>query len=72
MADLDNFRAETKAWLEANCPAEMREPVRGEEDIYWGGRKASFKSDAQQQWFEACRDKGYTCLLYTSPSPRDS
>lgn len=28
--DLDTFRADTRAWLEANCPPEMREPVRGE------------------------------------------
>ena len=60
MADLDAFRAETRAWLEANCPPEMREPVQGEEDVYWGGRRATFKSDAQKAWFEACSDKGYT------------
>ncbi|MEO9461253.1 MAG: acyl-CoA dehydrogenase family protein [Marinomonas sp.] len=60
MSDLDTFRSETKAWLEANCPAEMRQPVRDDDDMYWGGRKAVFKSDAQKQWFEACRDKGYT------------
>lgn len=60
MSDLDTFRAETRAWLEANCPAEMREPVRDDEDVYWGGRKATFKNDAQKAWFEACRDKGYT------------
>ncbi|MEC9067977.1 MAG: acyl-CoA dehydrogenase family protein [Pseudomonadota bacterium] len=60
MSDLDTFRAETRAWLEANCPPEMREPVQGEEDAYWGGRKATFKSEAQKAWFEACRDKGYT------------
>merc|ERR1711969_510222 len=53
------FRAETREWLEANCPPEMREPVRDEGDVYWGGRNASFKSDAQKAWFEACRDKGY-------------
>jgi alkylation response protein AidB-like acyl-CoA dehydrogenase len=58
--DLDAFRAETRAWLEANCPPEMREPVRDEEDIYWGGRSAQFKNEAQCRWFEACRDKGYT------------
>ena len=32
MSDLEAFRAETRAWLEANCPAEMREPVRDEHD----------------------------------------
>lgn len=60
MSDLDQFRSETRAWLEANCPAEMREPVRDDADVYWGGRRATFKNDAQKAWFEACRDKGYT------------
>jgi acyl-CoA dehydrogenase len=60
MSDVESFRAETRAWLEANCPAEMREPVRDEKDVYWGGRNAQFKNDAQRRWFEACRDKGYT------------
>jgi alkylation response protein AidB-like acyl-CoA dehydrogenase len=59
-ADLDQFRSETRAWLEAKCPPDMRQPVQGEDDVYWGGRRASFKSDAQRAWFEACRDKGYT------------
>ena len=58
--ELDTFRAEARAWLETNCPAQMREPVRDEEDVFWGGRNARFKSRAQRQWFEACRDRGYT------------
>ena len=37
MTDLDTFRAETRAWLEANCPAEMREPIRSEADIAGAG-----------------------------------
>ncbi|WP_427969285.1 acyl-CoA dehydrogenase family protein [Altererythrobacter sp.] len=60
MSDLEAFREDTRAWLEANCPAEMREPVRDERDIYWGGRNATFKNDAQKAWFEACVAKGYT------------
>ena len=59
-ADLDQFRAETRTWLEANCPPEMRLPVQDEADIYWGGRRASFKNDAQRAWFETCVAKGYT------------
>jgi hypothetical protein len=31
MTDLEAFRAETRAWLEANCPPEMRLPVAGRE-----------------------------------------
>ena len=49
MTDLDAFRADTRAWLEANCPAEMREPMRSEADICWGGRNWTFQSDAQKQ-----------------------
>lgn len=64
MADLDTFRTETRAWLEANCPPEMREPVRGEDDIYWGGRRATFKNDAQKAWLEACIAKGYTVPMW--------
>jgi len=60
MADLETFRSETRAWLEANCPPEMREPVRDESDIYWGGRRATFKNGAQKAWLEACINKGYT------------
>jgi alkylation response protein AidB-like acyl-CoA dehydrogenase len=64
MADLEQFRTETRAWLEANCPPEMREPVRGEDDIYWGGRRATFKNDAQKAWLEACIAKGYTVPMW--------
>ena len=64
MSDLESFRAETRAWLEANCPPEMREPVRDESDIYWGGRRATFKNDAQKAWLEACVAKGYTVPMW--------
>ena len=60
MSDHEAFRAEVREWLEANCPPEMRQPVKDEDDVYWGGRNAKFKNDAQKAWFEACRDKGYT------------
>lgn len=60
MPDLETFRAETRAWLDANCPLEMREPVRDEEDVCWGGRNWTFKNDAQKAWLEACVAKGYT------------
>ena len=64
MADTETFRTETAAWLEANCPPEMREPVRDESDIYWGGRRATFKNDAQKAWLKACVAKGYTVPMW--------
>ena len=45
MADLEAFRAEIRDWLATNCPPEMREPVRDERDICWGGRNWTFKND---------------------------
>lgn len=59
-ANLETFRKETRAWLEANCPPEMRKPMRTEDDTFWGGRNATFSSDAQKVWFERMRDKGWT------------
>ncbi len=60
MSDPDAFRAEARAWLEANCPPEMRAPVQSEEDVCWGGRNFKFKNPAQKAWLEACVAKGYT------------
>src|SRR3546814_17468143 len=60
MADLETFRRETRAWLAANCPAEMREPVRGESDYCWGGRNPAFKTDAQKSWMGLMGARGWT------------
>jgi acyl-CoA dehydrogenase len=60
MTDLDTFRAETRAWLDANCPAEMRHPIRSEADVCWGGRNWTFQSDAQRQWLEVMATRGWT------------
>jgi alkylation response protein AidB-like acyl-CoA dehydrogenase len=60
MAELEAFRAGTRAWLEANCPAEMRAPVLGEQDLCWGGRNPEFQSDAQRQWLEVMAQRGWT------------
>ncbi len=60
MTDLESFRTETRAWLEANCPAEMREPVRGEGDMCWGGRNPVFQNEAQKLWMERMAERGWT------------
>jgi alkylation response protein AidB-like acyl-CoA dehydrogenase len=60
MTDLDSFRSETRTWLEANCPPEMREPMRSEKDICWGGRNWTFQSDAQRAWLERMAERGWT------------
>jgi acyl-CoA dehydrogenase len=57
---LEAFRAETRAWLEANCPAEMRLPLEDETDVCWGGRNFKFKSEAQKQWMQRMGERGWT------------
>ena len=56
---LAEFRADIARWLEANCPLSQRQPIVREEQI-WGGRRRVFPSQDAQQWFEACRDRGFT------------
>lgn len=60
MTTLDNFRMETRVWLEENCPQEMRKTVTVEDDICWGGRNWTFKSPAQKQWLERMAERGWT------------
>ncbi|WP_164117837.1 acyl-CoA dehydrogenase family protein [Sphingorhabdus sp. Alg239-R122] len=60
MSDLEQFKTEIRSWLEENCPPEMRKPVRGDEDMCWGGRNFEFQSEAQKVWLERCAAKGYT------------
>ncbi|MGF7151410.1 acyl-CoA dehydrogenase [Sphingomonas zeicaulis] len=57
---LDVFRADTRAWLIENCPAEMRRPMRSEADVCWGGRNARFTSPAQKHWLEVMAARGWT------------
>jgi acyl-CoA dehydrogenase len=58
--DLENFRKETREWLEANCPASMRTGNMDMFDAYWGGKKAQFESEDQKVWFERMLEKGWT------------
>ena len=60
MSDLDKFRADTRAWLEANCPAEMRTPMKSDKDACWGGRNFEFQSDVQKIWLERMVAQGWT------------
>lgn len=60
MTDLEAFRAETRAWLEDNCPQSMRQPMREESDACWGGRNFQFKNDDQKLWMERMGERGWT------------
>ena len=57
---MEAFRRDTRAWLEANCPAEMRQPMVDEDDVCWGGRRFQFASEAQRVWLQRMGERGWT------------
>ncbi|MFV0478435.1 MAG: acyl-CoA dehydrogenase family protein [Parahaliea sp.] len=60
MTDLDQFRTETRVWLEENCPPSMRVPVKSYEEMYMGGRKPEITHPDQKRWCECMAERGWT------------
>ena len=60
MTNLDEFRRETRDWLEENCPPLMRRPIKSDKDQCWGGRNWVFESDDQRLWLERMAERGWT------------
>jgi alkylation response protein AidB-like acyl-CoA dehydrogenase len=59
MTDLASFRAETRAWLEANCPPRMRTWMPEEEQVA-GGKQAIWVHPEQKIWLDRMAAKGWT------------
>ena len=59
MEALEQFREETRAWLEKNCPPSMRTPMP-EDESPWGGRHAKWKNPESKQWLDAMASRGWT------------
>ncbi len=56
---LEEFRLETRKWLEENCPPSMRTPMPDDE-VVWGGRNAVFKNPESKLWLDRMGEKGWT------------
>ena len=60
MAELDEFRAEVRAWLDENAPKSLvglrLEPTEGA----WGGRRPNWTHPDQALWLERAADRGFT------------
>jgi alkylation response protein AidB-like acyl-CoA dehydrogenase len=56
---LEEFRLETRKWLEENCPPSMRTPMPDDE-LIWGGRNAVFKNAESKVWLDRMGEKGWT------------
>ena len=58
---LDAFRSETRAWLEANYPAELRDPkAKTDPEATWGGQAFIGSDDPQIVWMRRVAEKGWT------------
>jgi len=60
MTSLDDFRAETRKWLEANYPPSLNEPLTSEDDMTWGGRRAVYKNPDAKLWLDRMAARGWT------------
>jgi alkylation response protein AidB-like acyl-CoA dehydrogenase len=60
MSDTEQFRQETRAWLEENCPESMRLPEQDDYDQYWGGRDPEMKHPDQKLWADRMGERGWT------------
>lgn len=59
MSNIEEFRLETRQWLETHCPASLRTPM-SEREVVWGGRNPTFPSADAQRWLQAMGERGWT------------
>ena len=60
MADIDDFRAETRSWLEENCPA----GARGPGPISTGATTIAIDHEDTELWLDRMIEKGWTAPVW--------
>jgi len=60
MADIEEFRAETASWLDANAPQSIRGVHVSDLEGNWGGRKATYSNPDMKVWLDVMAEKGWT------------
>ena len=63
MSDLESFREDARQWLRANAPAAMFAPVKGLEDLCFGGGKVVYSADTRR-WLEVMAERGWTAPVW--------
>ena len=59
MSDLQQFRADTRAWRDDNCPPSMRTRMVAGEDVGGGSKRRSSNPEAYL-WLERLAARGWT------------
>lgn len=65
MTVLEEFRLETRGWLEQNCPASMRVSVP-EDQIVGGGKRQVYANPDAKIWLDNMASKGWTAPMWPS------
>ena len=60
MPDLEQFRVDTRKWLQDNAPQGVRGLVLALGEGNWGGRKAKYPDPAMKRWLEVMAERGWT------------
>jgi len=60
MSDLELFRKDTRAWLEAHAPASIIGTPSNELEGVWGGTKWTFDNPDKKVWLDVMAEKGWT------------
>ena len=63
MAGLNEFREETRTWLEENCPESIRQP-ESEDNMIGGGTKQAYANPDSKLWLDRMAGKGWTAPMW--------
>jgi len=63
MGALDQFRADTRAWLDENCPQSMR-TSESEDNMIGGGKKQVYANPDSKIWLDQMASKGWTAPMW--------
>ena len=60
MAELEEFRAYVRNWLEENAPKTIRGKLKNIEYAYWGGSKSPLPFPEAKEWLNMMAEQGWT------------
>ncbi|XOV88945.1 MAG: acyl-CoA dehydrogenase family protein [Pseudomonadota bacterium] len=63
MGTLEDFRMETRAWLEENCPPGMRSPAP-EDEMIGGGKRQTYRNPEAKVWLDRMAERGWTAPMW--------
>ena len=63
MGVLEDFREETRVWLQENCPESMR-LSESEEEMIGGGTKQEYKNPDAKVWLDRMASRGWTAPMW--------